>query len=104
MRHESRGRPARRKSEVIVGAQRLRTLEGEGVARQFVGHNHHAVGAGADMDGGGSAVLEEIALEHGASTDDVYGRQGRAPVDKTSVGEGEETRIIPGDGLENLIG
>src|ERR1035441_2507543 len=101
MWQESRGPFAPRKSGVIVGAQRLRTLEGEGVAGQFVGHNHHAVGAGADMDGDGSAVFEEIALEHGASTDDVYRRQGRAPVDETSVGEREQTRIIPGDPLEN---
>src|ERR1017187_10492983 len=101
MRQESRSRSARRKSGVIVGAQRLRTLEGEGVAAQFVGHNHHAVGAGADMDGGGSAVFEEIALEHGAPTNDVYGRQGRARVDETSVGEREQTHIVPGDALEN---
>src|ERR1039457_5577773 len=100
MRQESRSPSAHRKSGVVVGAQRLRTLEGEGVARQFVGHNHYAVGAGANMDGGGSAVFEEIALEHGASTDDIYCRQGRAPVDETSVGKGEQTRIVPGDALK----
>src|ERR1017187_8873791 len=101
MRQESRSPSAGRKSGVIVGAQRLRTLEGEGVAGQFVGRNHYAVGAGANMDGSGSAVFEEIALEHGPPTNDVYGRQGRAPVDETSVGEREQTRIIPGDALEN---
>src|ERR1035437_3938600 len=92
---------ARRKSGMIVGAQRLWTLEGEGIAGQFVGDNHHAVGAGADLDGGAVAVFEEIALEHGASTDDVYRRQGRTPVDETSVGEREQTRIVPGDALTN---
>src|SRR5258708_12412590 len=43
--------PEESRSGMIVGAQRFRTLEGEGVAPQFVADDHPAVGPGADVDG-----------------------------------------------------
>ena len=86
---------------MIVGAEGFCALKGESIARQFIADNHHAVGSVPDMDCGGSAILEEIALEHGSSIKDIDGRHGRIPAEKSGVREREQTGTIPQHSLAN---